>query len=265
MNERRAVSREVKVMETLKFSPKIVTFVDAFEDDESFYIVQEWCRGGSVQQYVQTHPLYGENTVASIMRGALRGLIHMHENNIVHRDIKSGNIMLGDASEDANVKLGDFGTSMFLPRGSETLAVDELVGTVWFMSPESLSHTYVKASDVWSIGVLAYQLLTGVMPFDDLSNPVAPNVLAVCRAILETEPKMTGSRWNGISDDAKSFVSMCLKKDHSRRPTAYECLMHPWLTQTDCSDRFKGVPLSSTPFVYDENAKKIYVNNKFDG
>jgi serine/threonine protein kinase len=256
-NKRSRVSREVAVMEALKFSPKIVSVVDAFEDDDAFYIVQEWCRGGSVQQYVQSHPNYGENTAASILRGALRGLVHMHDKNILHMDIKASNIMLGDTSEDANVKLGDMGTAMFMPSGAETISVDELVGTIWFMSPESLSHNYHKVSDVWSIGVLAYQLLTGMMPFNDVANPITPNVVQVCKQILESEPKMHGNRWQDISEDAKSFVSSCLQKDFMMRPTALQCLAHPWLTKTDCSDRFQGIPLACEPFRYDETAKTI--------
>ena len=258
-NKRSRVSREIEVMDILKYSPKVVSLVDAYEDDEAYYIVQEWCRGGSVQQYVQSHPTYGENTVASILRGALRGLVHMHDKNIVHRDIKAGNIMLGDTSEDANVKLGDMGTAIFMPDSNSPVTVDELVGTIWFMSPENLSHVYHKTSDVWSIGVLAYQLLTGIMPFNDDNNPITPKVITICKEIITSEPKMHGNRWKDISDDAKDFVLACLKKDYMDRPSALECLAHPWLTNTDCADRFKGTPLSCEPFKYDETAMTIRV------
>ena len=259
-NKRPRVSQEITVMEKLKFSPKIVSLVEAYEDIDAYYIVQEWCRGGSVQQYVQSHPSYGENTVASILRGALRGLVHMHENNIVHRDIKAGNIMLGDTGEDANVKIGDMGTAIIMPTDDDVVTVDELVGTIWFMSPENLSHVYHKTSDVWSVGVLAYQLLTGMMPFNDNDNPISPNMLTICKQIIINEPKMHGHRWLGISDDAKDFVLACLQKDHTKRPSAIHCLAHPWLTKTDCADRFKGTPLSCLPFRYDEMAMTINVH-----
>jgi serine/threonine protein kinase len=261
-NRRSRVSREIAVMEALKFSPKIVSLVEAFEDDTDFYIVQEWCRGGSVSQYVQNHPNYGENTVASILRGALRGLVHMHDNNILHRDIKASNIILGDTSEDANVKLGDMGTAIFMPCGEETIIVDELVGTLWFMAPENLSHIYHKGSDVWSVGVLAYQLLTGIMPFNDVENPITPKMVTVCKEILVSEPKMHGNRWRNISNDAKDFVSACLHKDYMHRPSAMQCLIHPWLTKTDCSDRFRGIALECKPFQYDETARTIITCHK---
>lgn len=256
-NKRSRVSREIAVMEAMNYSPKIVSLVDAFEDNEDFYIVQEWCRGGSVSQYIQSHPNYGENTVASILRGALRGLVHMHHNNILHRDIKASNIMLGDTSEDANVKLADMGAAIFTPCGNDTIIVDELVGTLWFMAPENLSHVYHSASDIWSIGVLAYQLLTGMMPFNDIENPITPRTLTVCKEILVSEPKMHGNRWRNISSDANDFVLSCLNKELSQRPSALDCLAHPWLTKTDCSDRFRGVPLECQPFQYDESARTI--------
>jgi calcium-dependent protein kinase len=245
-------------MKTMQKSPKTVHFVDAGEDDEAFYIVQEWCRGGSVQEYIRNFPSYGENTVASIVRGALRGLYHMHEKGIIHADVKAGNIFLGDTSEDADVKLGDMGTAIV--SNKKEVEVDSLVGTPWFMAPENLSHRYHTSSDVWSIGIMTYQLLCGKLPFNDRDNPLSPSMARIWKAILEEDPRMKGSKWDGVSEDAKDFVRLCLQKDYLLRPTAIECLSHPWLTKTDCSDRFKGVPLKCQPFKYDENAMTIVMD-----
>lgn len=263
-NTRYRVQQEISIMKLLQHSPKIVQFVDAGEDENSFYIVQELCRGGAVKEYMSSYENYGENTVASVVRGVLRALYHMHELGIIHRDVKAGNVFLGDTSEDADVKLGDLGTAIM--SDLNLIEVDELVGTPWFLAPENLSYEYHVTSDIWSTGVMAYQLLSGKMPFNDHGNPFSPSLGKIWKSILEDTPRLSGSRWNDISEDAKDFVRMCLTKDFMKRPSAKECLAHPWLTKTDCNDRFKGVALTCQPFKYEDvsmmNAKTIKVMQK---
>lgn len=254
-NKRNRVTQEILVMKSLAKCPKVVRFVDAGEDDENFYIVQEWCRGGSVQDYTRSYPDYGENTVASIVRGTLRGLYHLHDLGFIHCDIKAGNIFLGDTSEDADVKIGDLGTAIVTQK--DGIDVDELVATPWFMAPENLSHTYYYNSDIWSLGVMTYQLLCGKLPFNDKENPSNPSIAAIWRGILMETPRMTGRNWEKISEEAKDFVRICLEKDHLKRPGVKECLAHPWLTKTDCNDRFKGTALDCCPFKY-ENEAQMY-------
>lgn len=252
-NTRERVTHEIAVMKALQKSPKIVNFVDAGEDADNFYIVQEWCRGGSAQQYIQKHPYYGENTVASILRGTIRGICHMHEKGIIHRDIKAGNIFFADVSEDADVKIGDMGIALFAT--IDIIEVENLVGTPWFLAPENLRHIYHASSDVWSVGVMTYQLLSGKLPFNDWHNPSNPSLTRIWYSILHEAPNMNSSRWENVSEDAKDFVKMCLQKDFKHRVGARELLKHPWLTNSDCSDRFKGQPLQCQPFKYENDAQ----------
>lgn len=251
-NARSRVHNEVDILKRLNNSPKIVRLHDVGENAEAYYIIQEWCRGGTVKDYITEYENYGENTVASIVRGVLRGLVHMNEQGMIHRDIKGANIFLGDKSDDADVKIGDLGTAMQMH--GEVMDVEELIGTVWFLPPESLSRKYHLTSDVWSLGVMTYQLLSGKMPFNDFENPFRPRIPVIWKRILTDDPKMTGKRWESVSQDAKDFISMCLNKDYKQRPTASQCLNHRWLTQTDCNDRFKGTPLQCQPFKYDDNS-----------
>jgi serine/threonine protein kinase len=95
-------------------------------------------------------------------------------------------------------------------------------------------------------------LLSGKMPFNDHQSPFSPSLSKIWKEILSNEPKMTSSRWNSVSDDAKDFIQKCLTKDYQHRPSAMELLNHPWLTQTDCNDRFKGKPLQCQPFKYED-------------
>jgi calcium/calmodulin-dependent protein kinase I len=251
--------RVQKEIENFKFASMITTkvpkFVDACEDVESFYIVQEMCRGGLVKDYVEMHGLFSENTVASIVRGVLRSLHHMHYQGIIHGDIKPGNILLADKSDDAEVKITDFGTSQLVSSEDDSVEMDVIIGTPWFMAPELLNNTMMTRSDIWSVGVLTYQMLSGNMPFNDPKNPLNPNVAAIWYSILYDESKQKIDKLKGlISDDALDFLKICLEKDVEKRPNAKECLAHPWLTKTDCVDRFKGTPLYVTPFIYTDNA-----------
>jgi calcium-dependent protein kinase len=250
-NKRERVSQEIRIMKTMKSSSKVVRFIDALEDDDNYYIIQEWCRGGSVEEYIKSYSQYGVNTVASIIRGVSRSLYHLHENNIIHRDIKSGNVLLGDKSDDADVKLGDLGISIMSKL--ELVEVDNLVATPWFMAPENLSSKYHKKSDIWSLGVLTYQLLSGKLPFNDKKNITNPSIALIWRSILNDEPNFSSKRWETIDTDAIDFIKLCLNKDYEKRPTPVECLNHPFLTKTDCNDRFKGQQLNYKPFEYTEN------------
>jgi serine/threonine protein kinase len=180
----------------------------------------------------------------------------MHGKGIIHADIKAGNIMLGDTSEDADVKIGDMGTAIITNK--DMIEVDNLVGTAWFMAPENLQYKYHLASDIWSLGVMTYQLLCGRLPFNDHQNPLNPSISRIWHGILLEHPKVTGDVWDNVGSEAKDFVLACLHKDLHKRPTALAALCHPWLTKTDCTDRLKGKALECKPFVYDEHAMTFY-------
>lgn len=251
-NKRSRVQNEVQILKRLSFSTKVPRIVEALEDDNAFYIIQEWCRGGPVQEYVSVYDKYSENTVASIIRGVLRGLHHIHEAGVIHRDIKASNILLADKSEDAEVKICDFGSAVIYD--FEEVETSDLVCTPWFAAPETLCHKLVPKSDVWSVGVMTYQLLTGRMPFNDWKNPKHPSVAMIWRSILHEEPVYTGKYWDQVSEEAKDFVKCCLQKSIDNRLSVTEALGHTWLCGSACSDRFTGTPLMVKPFKYEESS-----------
>lgn len=203
----------------------------------------EYCRGGELHHSVGMRS-YTEESVAYYMRSVLHTLAQCHAHRILHRDIKPGNFMLLSKDEGAPLKAIDFGLAVFfdpkeLPRTD--LGLD---GTPWFMAPEVLNSQTFPASDLWSAGVMAYQLLSGYLPFDDVRNPNAPALSIIWRSILTEEPSFRRSAWNNVSEEAKNFVKMLLQKDHERRPTAKEALQHPWLQKE--FHVAKSRPLSAT-------------------
>ena len=221
----------------------VVYFKGAWEDDDDIHIVMEYCRGGELHHSIGLRS-YTEESVSHYMRSVLHTLAQCHAQRILHRDIKPGNFMLLSDDEGAPLKAIDFGLAVFydpskLPRTD--LGLD---GTPWFMAPEVLNSQTYPSSDIWSAGVMAYQLLSGYLPFDDVRNPNAPALSIIWRGILTEEPSFRRSAWHNVSEEAKDFVKTLLNKDHERRPTAKQALSHPWLQKEFHRDKLR--PLSAT-------------------
>lgn len=230
------VHHEVRMLQHLIHCSRVPRFVEAIEDKDAWYIIQEWCKGGTIHNYIGGRN-YNQNTVASITRGVLRGLHQVHSRGVIHRDVKSANVLFADQNEDAEIKIIDFGTAVLYETENSLVDLKEMVGTPWFMSPEHLVFKCCTRSDIWSVGVMVFHMLYGRLPFNDRSSPAQPNFAALCKSILEEEPRYESSHLI-IDRDAVHFLRCCLAKEWQARPSAVELLNHPWLTKTDCSDRF---------------------------
>ncbi|WPT18299.1 Calcium-dependent protein kinase 2 [Picochlorum sp. SENEW3] len=242
MDHADAIKREVEVLKRLRGCLNVASLESVYEDDTDVHIIMEYCSGGElVHRIGKAH--YSERTVASFMRATLRTLAQCHGNGILHRDIKPGNFLLASDKEDAPLKAVDFGLAVFNPDMKKPRGDLGLEGTPWFMAPETLQSEVYPESDIWAAGVMAYQLLTGKFPYNDKSNPYNPSLTKVWKSILMDQLNMSGSRWDGISEEAKDFVQMLLNKDPMKRPSAKEALKHSWLKGT-IEERSKGSPLS---------------------
>lgn len=112
------------------------------------------------------------------------------------------------------------------------------------MAPEVLNSETYPVSDVWSAGVMCYQLLCGYLPFDDRNNPSSPSLSLVWRSILTDEPSFSGSSWKNVTKEAVDFVKLLLEKDHAKRPSAKKALGHPWLQPNFHKNKMR--PLDAT-------------------
>jgi calcium-dependent protein kinase len=149
----------------------------------------------------------------------------------VHRDLKPENFLFSTKSEDAVIKIIDFGLSR---HDTATKIMNTKVGTPYYVAPEVLNREYTKSCDIWSIGVITYILLCGYPPFyGDTDNQIFDSV----RTARFDFPSPD---WDGISEAAKDFICALLRKDPSKRLTAAEALQHAWIQEMSRGNSKRG-------------------------
>ncbi|UCH48420.1 MAG: protein kinase [Betaproteobacteria bacterium] len=153
--------------------PAIVQIYDYAEDDELAYIVMELVNGRTLLEHLKAGDTYDLKQAGWIVRQVLEGMGHAHAQGVIHRDIKPSNIML---TEDSAVKIADFGIAR--TESSSLTQVGDIIGTLYYMAPEQfLGGKVTPATDVYSIGVIAYEILVGRRPFSGNNARVMQKVL----------------------------------------------------------------------------------------
>ena len=186
-SEVRKILKEVSTWARVSQHPNILTFITADEDNERFFIISELATEGDLEKWIEEKGGKEEffDEAIEIMFGVLRGLEHLHQNDIVHRDIKPANIFL----KDKTPLLADFG----LARGLDLKQSSVLGGTLAYMSPEligvylslkvgsKLNYERTESDDLWAVAVTFQQMLTGEMPFEsiDAIRKCQPNPLSI--------------------------------------------------------------------------------------
>jgi hypothetical protein len=204
---RRRAAREVEVARRLDH-PNVVRLLDSARDDDYIYVVSELVNGGDLGASMRAHAL-GDAALLRAVSATCAGLAHAHAHGIVHRDIKPANILLGG---DGTVQLADFGIAMLV--GPDATVDDRLLGTLSYMAPEICTgSTPTPAADIWSIGVMLYEAMTGANPFRSRSPAeLADRHGERPRPLAEVRP-----------DLGKPLATACarsLSRDPRRRPTA---------------------------------------------
>ena len=198
-------------------------YLGSYKGQRHLYIILEFAENGSLSQIIKAHRFgpFPESLVAVYVTQVLQGLEYLHAEGVVHRDIKGANIL---TTKQGVVKLADFGVATrlgSLGRGAGGGAGGPVVGTPYWMAPEVIEMVGVTAaSDIWSVGCLAVELLTGAPPYYDL-QPMS----ALYRIVQDDRPPLP----QGLSGSMADFLSKCFQKDPGSRPTAAKLLKHPWL------------------------------------
>ncbi|MCP1158002.1 Stk1 family PASTA domain-containing Ser/Thr kinase [Bacillus infantis] len=188
--------------------PNIVSIYDVGEEDSIYYIVMEYVEGQTLKQYIQQHSPVPVDTALDIMKQLLSAISHAHQHHIVHRDIKPHNILVDRLG---NVKITDFGIAMALSSTSIT-QTNSVLGSVHYLSPEQARGGMAnKKSDIYSLGIVMFELLTGRLPFSGES------AVSIALKHLQSEtPSLR--RWNpSIPQSVENIVLKATAKDPFHR------------------------------------------------
>uniref|UniRef100_A0A3P8Z039 non-specific serine/threonine protein kinase n=1 Tax=Esox lucius TaxID=8010 RepID=A0A3P8Z039_ESOLU len=242
------IEAEYNILRSLSNHPNVVKFYGMFykSDDLSggqLWLVLELCNGGSVTELIKGLLMRGqrllEPVIAYILYGALLGLQHLHNNRIIHRDVKGNNILL---TTEGGVKLVDFGVSAQLT--SARLRRNTSVGTPFWMAPEVIAceqqydSTYDARCDVWSLGITAIELADGDPPLSEM-HPVK----ALFKIPRNPSPTLRNpEEW---CRSFSHFIAQCLIKDFETRPSVTHLLEHPFIKQAHGKDMALSQQLST--------------------
>ena len=218
--------------------PNIVEVYEVYEDEKNVYLVMELESGGELFDYIEERGSYTEKDAADVIRQVLSAVGYMHSQGIVHRDLKTENLLYHNKDKDSKIMICDFGVSKISDSGIMTT----LCGTSGYVAPEVLEEKpYGKSVDLWSIGVITYILLCGYPPFYDENDA---NLL---EQILEGELVFDSPYWDEVSKEAKGFICLLMSIDPDKRPSCEDALKHPWIKaatsrvnlKTSVSEQFK--------------------------
>ncbi|XP_029140557.1 myosin-IIIb, partial [Protobothrops mucrosquamatus] len=233
------IEAEYNILQFLPNHPNVVKFYGMFYKADRYvggqlWLVLELCNGGSVTDLVKgllkNAQKLDEAIISYILRGALLGLQHLHNNRIIHRDVKGNNILL---TMEGGVKLVDFGVSAQLT--STRLRRNTSVGTPFWMAPEVIAceqqydYSYDARCDVWSLGITAIEFGDGDPPLFDM-HPVK-TLFKIPR-----NPPPTLFQPENWSRGFNHFISQCLIKDFEKRPSVTHLLEHPFIRQAHGKD-----------------------------
>ncbi|XP_048202738.1 myosin light chain kinase, smooth muscle isoform X2 [Perognathus longimembris pacificus] len=218
--EKENIRQEIGIMNCLHH-PKLVQCVDAFEEKANIVMVLEIVSGGELfERIIDEDFELTERECIKYMKQISEGVEYIHKQGIVHLDLKPENIMCVNKT-GTRIKLIDFGLARRLENAG---SLKVLFGTPEFVAPEVINYEPISyATDMWSIGVICYILVSGLSPFmGDNDNETLANVTS---ATWDFDDEA----FDEISDDAKDFISSLLKKDMKDRLNCTQCLQHPWL------------------------------------
>lgn len=227
LDEMHFLVQEIQFLSLMR-SPYVVRYLKSFIEGTSMWIVMEFCGAGSVADMLRRFKKFDEGITARVIKYVVHGLAYLHEQKIVHRDVKLANVLI---AADGTIKLADFGVS-----GNITVTQarkSTFVGTPYWMAPEVIIRSklgYNEKADIWLTGITAIELINGEPPLSQHD----PMKMVFQIPILEP-PLLTGNKY---SVELKSFVWQCLVKNPQKRSSSKQLMQHKFLSLAATKEDF---------------------------
>ena len=236
---------EIDILKSLDH-PNVIRFIEYFEDEKKIYLILEKCSGGELYSQILKINSFSEELSACLMKQILSAVNYLHERKIVHRDLKPENVLFEHKNDFSSIKIIDFGLALH----TTEKRLKEKVGSIFYVSPEVLSHNYTDKCDMWSCGVLAYVMLSGLPPFDGNSNS------EIISKIKASEYNFLNPIWKIHSSESIDFIQKLLCPENFRM-TAEQALRHPWITNIEVPSPCKEIFM---PVL--QSLRQFHCNNK---
>ncbi|XP_057949481.1 serine/threonine-protein kinase Aurora-3 [Malania oleifera] len=209
---RHQLRREMQIQSSL-CHPNILRLFGWFDDDERIYLILEYAHGGELYKKLRKSGRLTEGQAATYIASLTQALAYCHEKHVIHRDIKPENLLL---DHEGRLKIADFGWSVQSSDKRRTMC-----GTLDYLAPELVENrAYDHAVDNWTLGILLYEFLHGVPPFE------AESQTDTFRRIMKIDLSFPSTH---VSAEAKNLISRLLVKDSSKRLSLQKILEHPWI------------------------------------
>ncbi|XP_077646535.1 serine/threonine-protein kinase PAK 3-like [Lonchura striata] len=237
MSEELAVN-EILVMRDSR-NPNIVSYLDSYLVDAELWLVMEFMDGGTLFDVLRAVYLE-EGQIGAVCRECLQGLHFLHSRQVIHRDIKSGNVLVG---MDGSVKLADFGLCAQL--SPERSKRSSRVGTPSWMAPEVVrGEAYGPKVDIWSLGIMGLEMVEGEAPYERMARVRVFELIE-----MNGPPKLQNPRHHSAL--LRDFLRCCLQADEDRRWSAQELLQHPFVTSGEPASSLAALVTSAKQVLED--------------
>ncbi|TYI31140.1 hypothetical protein ES332_A05G432900v1 [Gossypium tomentosum] len=230
------LNQEINLLNQLSH-PNIVRYYGSELGEETLSVYLEYVSGGSVHKLLQEYGAFKEPVIQNYTRQILSGLAYLHGRNTVHRDIKGANILVDPTGE---IKLADFGMAKHISACGKMLSFK---GSPYWMAPEVVMNTngYNLAVDIWSLGCTILEMATSKPPWSQYEGVAAIFKIGNSKDVPEIPDR--------LSNEAKSFIRLCLQRDPSARPTAFQLLDHPFI-RDQATTRVANISITKDAFPY---------------